>query len=177
MAISGNQINADTLPVYVDNLRRASNDDNIVSGKLDLVDNALLGLFNNLVSKRRPANVSVMSGSLVVEAAPAAGGAFSFANPTGGDCFVLDVVVDVTTQTTGVATVDVGVAANATTSDDTLIDGGDIGTGAITLNNILHAGTNGLRSIKMTSAQFVTATASADSTGLVATYAVSLLKA
>ena len=53
----------------------------------------------------------------------AAGGVFAFENPEAGDIIVTSVVLNITTQSTVASTIDVGVAADATTSDDSIFDG------------------------------------------------------
>ena len=116
-----------------------------------------------------------ISGALVAEASPAGGGMISIANPYGEEVFIADVFVDVSTPSTGAATADVGVAADGTTTADTLIDGVDIGTAAIEANNIDNKGTNGGRLKAWGTTQFITGTASADSSGLVGTYKITVL--
>ncbi len=97
-----------------------------------------------------------------------AGGVFAWANPTGVDILVGPVVLNVTTKSTGASTVDVGVAANGTTSNDTLIDGVDTGTATIRANTVKNAGTNGVSFVLCTSTQYITASqASGDVSGLV----------
>jgi len=55
-----------------------------------------------------------------------AGGVAAILNPLGKELLITRTIMDVTTAATGAATVDVGVAANATTSDDALLDGQDV---------------------------------------------------
>lgn len=93
----------------------------------------------------------------------------AWANPAGIDILVLDVIVDVTTKSTDAADMNVGVAADAVTSSDTLIDGLDVGTAIIFGSVGANAGTNGRQSRKMTSTQFITFNGSAATTGLVGT--------
>ena len=64
-------------------------------------------------------------------------------NPAGMNIVILDVILDVTTKSTGAATADVGIAADAVTSNDSLIDGVDIGTAAIFATAGRNGGTNG----------------------------------
>lgn len=79
-------------------------------------------------------------------------------------------VMDVTTKSTGAATVDIGVGATATTSSDTLIDGVDVGTATIVANTQKHAGTNGMGKVKLPAGSYITGSmASGDTTGMVAT--------
>jgi len=77
------------------------------------------------------------------------------------------VVLDVTTQSTGACTVDIGVAADATTSNDTLIDGLSVAASGV-FDNITDKGTNGKTCKKATSSQYVTISkASGASAGIV----------
>jgi hypothetical protein len=105
--------------------------------------------------------------NLAAEAAPANGGMLSIENPEGVDLLIEQVIIDITTEVTGAATADIGVAANGTTSSDTLLDEVDIGSAVGTFNNTDDQGTNGKVVQKWGATQFVTGTASADSTGLV----------
>lgn len=86
-----------------------------------------------------------------------AGGVLAWANPTGGSILVQRVILDVTTKATGACTLDVGVAADGTTLNDTLLDGVDVGTAAGVFDNIENQGTNGVAAKKVTSSQYVTA--------------------
>jgi hypothetical protein len=111
-----------------------------------------------------------LKGALVVNLAAldTAGGVLSLANPEGADLIVTRLVLDVTTKSTGACTVDAGVAANGTTSNDTLIDGLDVGTAAGTFDNIENQGTNGLALVKWTSSKYLTISkASGAAAGLV----------
>lgn len=96
------------------------------------------------------------------------GGVLSWANPIAATILITRVVLDVTTKATGACTVDVGVASGATTSNDTLMDGLDVGTAAGVFDNIENQGTNGVATKKMTSSQYVTASmASGAAAGIV----------
>lgn len=118
-----------------------------------------------------------ITGSITAATTTTGGDAISLANPEGATLFVTEVVLDVTTEATGAATMDVGMAANGTTSSDTLLDGVDVGSAAIVANNQKHAGTNGMGIVKWTSTQYLTATPSATLAGLVGTYHVSYIRA
>ena len=117
-----------------------------------------------------PAKVAKVA--LAAEASPAAGGMFSWQNPESVPVLAA-VIVDVTTAVTGAATADVGKAANATSSADTLLDGADIGTAAGTFSSTDSgdSGTNGKAfqtlDVKDGTNDYVTGTASADSSGRV----------
>lgn len=107
---------------------------------------------------------------------------------TGGDilnwtpgvaCYVYDVLLDVTTAATGVATADFGYAATGT-SDDKFIDGVDIGTAAIfttATKQLIAATGNAAGTAKLTASQFVTGTPSATAAGLVGTVQIIYIKA
>lgn len=89
------------------------------------------------------------------------------ANPFGSDVLILAATVRVTTASTGASTVDIGVAANATTVNDGLIDGLSLAaTGLFT--NAEDAGTNGEQTMVWGATQFLNvAEASGDVAGVV----------
>lgn len=93
----------------------------------------------------------------LASAADTGGAVLAWLNPTGASILVTRVVFDVTTAATGAATIDVGVAANATTSNDTIMDGLDVNAAIGTFDNIENQGTNGKSVVKVTSTQYVTA--------------------
>lgn len=104
---------------------------------------------------------------VALAAADTAGGVFAWANPTGGSIIVTRVAVNVTTASSGACTVDVGVAADATTLNDTIIDGVSVAaTGC--KDSQKDAGSNGAGMAQVTSTQYVTGSvASGASSGLV----------
>lgn len=105
---------------------------------------------------------------VALAAVDTAGGVFAWANPTGGSILITSIAVDVTTVSSGACTIDCGVAANATTLSDTLIDGASTATTARVIDNIKDAGTNGTSIQKATSSQYVTGSvASGASAGIV----------
>lgn len=95
-----------------------------------------------------------------------AGAVAAVANPLGVDLIITQVIVRTTTQSTGAAALDIGVAANATTSSDTLIDGLSVATAPIVSST---PGTNGAVPRVWGASQYVTATASATLAGMVGT--------
>lgn len=95
-----------------------------------------------------------------------AGGVLSLANPEGVALIVTRLILDVTTASSGAATVDAGIAANGTTSADNLIDGASVAT-ATTLDNTEDGGTNGKGTRKWGTSQYLTITASATTAGMV----------
>jgi hypothetical protein len=112
-----------------------------------------------------------IAGSLSA-AADTGGAIFAVANPCTGAWLVGPVFVTTTTKSTGVCTVDIGVAANGTTLNDGLIDGLDVGTGVVTnANNYANAGTNGKAAQQGAAGTYLTAsTASGNIAGAVGTY-------
>lgn len=103
-----------------------------------------------------------------------AGGVLSMANPEGRDLYVTRLVLNIPTPSTGAAAVDAGIAANGTTSSDTLIDGKSVATAGV-FDNIKDGGTNGKAGQKWGSGQFLTITASATTAGLVGEAIISYL--
>lgn len=96
-----------------------------------------------------------------------AGGAFSLANPEGVPLIITRLILNITTPSSGAATVDFGIAANGTTSADNLIDGASVATAAKVLDNISDGGTNGKARQLWGTDQYLTGTASATLAGLV----------
>jgi hypothetical protein len=102
---------------------------------------------------------------VALAAVDTAGGVFAWT--PGANVIVSRVVLDVTTASSGACTIDVGVAANATTLNDTLIDGLSLAATGI-FDNVENQGTNGIAARKVTSTQSVTGSvASGASAGLV----------
>lgn len=73
------------------------------------------------------------------------GGVLSLANPFGADVIIPSggLLLDVTTAATAACTIDAGIAAGATNSADTLIDGLDVNSAAGQFDNIADKGSNG----------------------------------
>lgn len=99
---------------------------------------------------------AVRMGSFSLAAVATAGGGGSWANPTNGNIRILSVQADVTTFTVGACTLDIGVAANATTLSATLIDGLNAATAVQVADSSADAGATGGTGRTMTSSQFVT---------------------
>lgn len=94
-----------------------------------------------------------------------AGAVAAVANPLGVDLIIMNAYINVTTAaTTSTNTIDAGVAANGSTSSDTLFDGQTTTTGLKS-----PGGTNGAVPRVWGSTQYVTATASATLAGMVGT--------
>jgi hypothetical protein len=96
------------------------------------------------------------------------GGIIAWQNPEAVSIHVLRVVLDITTQTSGACTADVGTTAtNATTSSDNLIDGVSLAASGL-VDNLGDAGSNGKARQKLAAGKWVTASvASGTVTGLV----------
>lgn len=86
-----------------------------------------------------------------------AGGCAAIANPEGEDLIITGLALDVTTQSTGACTLDAGVAADATTSADNLIDGVSVAAAGVK-NSVKDAGTNGLSYKKWGATEYLTVT-------------------
>ena len=94
-----------------------------------------------------------------------AGAVLAWPNPVAGPILVFRPILYVGTPAAGAATADIGVAADGETSGDDLFDGVDIGSAT----GLFEAGvgTNGEVMQTLAQGEFITATASADATGLV----------
>lgn len=80
---------------------------------------------------------------LPIAGAAGSSGVFaSSANPFGLAVRITRAVLVISTQSTGASTLDIGVGASATTSNDGLIDGLS-GASAATFDNLTNPGTNG----------------------------------
>lgn len=97
----------------------------------------------------------------------ATGGAIaSVANPEGVPLVISDVKIYVTTPSTGAATISVGIAAAATTSDNDMIDALDINGASAgdAYHGMTALAAKGAAQVWSTT-QYLTATGSADTTG------------
>ena len=111
-----------------------------------------------------------IQGALV--ASDSAGGVFSEENTYGSDLCILRVILQVTTGTSGACTLDIGTAANATTSAATLIDGVDVADAGV-FDNIADKGSSGSSRLKFGSGGFINASmASGAAAGIVGQYAI-----
>lgn len=106
-------------------------------GTLDIQDGATFGTNQRLVQVKKAS----------LSAAATSGGVLTWANPTASTIVVERLILDVTTASTGAATVDCGVVASAADMDDTLIDGLDVNAATGIFDNVENQGTNG-RSVK-----------------------------
>lgn len=119
------------------------------------------------------AGVFTVSYDLTAAADTTAGGVVAIANPVGADVVITNAFINITTAaTTSSNTMDVGVAANATTSSDTLFDEQRAAIGVKS-----PGGTNGAVPRLWASGQYVTATAGATLAGMVATITLICVRA
>ena len=101
-----------------------------------------------------------------------AGGMFAVENTYGSDLIVTRVIISVTSASSAASSASVGIAANATTASDTLLDDFDSG-GQGVYDNMDNKGTNGKAKAKWGTGQFVTGSESPGNiTGIVGTYAI-----
>lgn len=98
-------------------------------------------------------------------------------NPEGVNLIITRVLLNRTTKSAGAAAVDIGVAANGTTSSDTLIDGVAAGAAEGVADNINDAGTNGKARQLWGASQYVTVTGAASTAGLVGTLTIEYVRA
>lgn len=117
--------------------------------------------------------VQVYQATLTAATGTTAGGVISLANPFGVNMVIMDAWINITTAaTTATNTIDAGVAANGTTSSDTLFDGQTTTAGLK-----VPGGTNGAKPRTWSTTEFVTATASATLAGMVATLTLVCVRA
>ena len=86
----------------------------------------------------------------------AAGGVLALPNPEGTDIYVTRVILNVTKAATSAGTVDAGIAADATTSADNLIDGLDVNAATGVFDNLINGGTNGKAGRTWGTSQYLT---------------------
>ena len=106
------------------------------------------------------------------------GGILSIENDTGADIYVLRLIIHADTKSTGACTFDCGIGASATTVDDRLLDGIDVGTAAKDFDTARDGdlGTNGNPSTLWASTTFLTiSTKTGASAGYVGRYIVEVV--
>lgn len=103
---------------------------------------------------------------LDLDADTGAGGVLAVQN-TEGDRLVTGLALNVTTPATGTPSLDAGIAADGSTSSDTLIDGVPVGAAAGVFTAADGAGNNGATARLWPAGQWLTISASADPAGLV----------
>lgn len=125
--------------------------------------NQVMAAFGTVTFSRA---VKVARVALTATSATTGGAVAAWQNPEAGAILITNVVLDVTTQSTGAAALDIGTTAtSATTSSDTLLDGVSVAA-AGTFDNITDKGTNGKSRQRLATGKWVTATGSADTAGL-----------
>ena len=129
----------------------------------------------NLNSFKTDSGTVIQKGVITAATTTTGGDAISWS--PGVRAYLTGFHIDVTTEATGAATMDVGIAANGTTTSDTLIDGVDVGTAAIYATPYVNGGTNGAAPRLMTATQYVTGTPSATLAGLVGVWVAEYIKA
>lgn len=112
----------------------------------------------------------VLCGSLTAATSTAVGGVIKLLNDTGDDLIVTHMMVNITTKSTGAATLDIGIDDGGDTSSDNLIDGMNAETVKVHSNLVLP-GTNGGMAIWKAD-EYLVASASATVAGLVGTYRI-----
>lgn len=118
-----------------------------------------------------------VTAKVALTALDTAGGILAWQNPYTDDIFVTRLIVDTTTKSTGASTADFGIAANGTTSNDTLIDGVDLGTAAGAFDNYVNHGTDGLSMVRLSAGSYVTGSkASGAAAGLVGSAYISFMR-
>lgn len=115
-----------------------------------------------------PAVEVIARGNLVAATTTAVGGVLKLQNTTGYDLYVKHMLVNIATGSTGAATLDIGVDDGGDVSNDTLIDGMNAQT-AKAHSNLVGGGTNGGVAVWKKD-EYVVATASATTAGMVGTY-------
>jgi hypothetical protein len=96
-----------------------------------------------------------MRRQIAIAGAAGSSGVFvSTLNPFGVDILIHSAILRITTQSTGAATVDIGVAADATTSNDGLIDGLSVAAAGV-FNTAQNGGTNGKNGAVWGAAQYL----------------------
>ena len=110
----------------------------------------------------------VIEYDIVGVAATTGGAVGAFENPFDFDVIVTNAVFRSTVNSTGAANIDVGVAANGTTSNDTIFDGLAVGSAAKVAHSGVANGTNGTGAVFLGEDQYITITGSATTAGLVA---------
>lgn len=110
-----------------------------------------------LPNKTAPGEVTEQRGYFVFnfDEGDGAGVIASCANPEGEALYITDVILIIDEVSTVASTLDVGIAANAATGADNLIDGLS-GATAGTFSNRVNAGTNGLLGKTWAASEFLT---------------------
>lgn len=116
-------------------------------------------------------------GALTAAATFAGGDMLNLANPEGADLLITRFIMNVTTEATGAATVDAGIAATGVSNDE-LVDGANIGAAPILIDNIAQhvAAAVAAAAVEWGEDEFLTVTPSASAAGLVGDYYVEYIR-
>lgn len=117
-----------------------------------------------------PANEFIFAGSLTAATTAAVGGVLKLQNTTGVDLMVTHMVVRITTKSTAAATIDIGVDDGGDVSNDSIIDGMNAET-VKSHSSLVGGGTNGGVAV-WKKGEYIVATASATTAGMVGTYKI-----
>lgn len=101
------------------------------------------------------------SNRIALSKAAGAGGLAAIENPEGVDLIVTLFIVEHNGDGVATSTFDAGIAANGTTSSDTLIDGAALDAAGY-YNNVENGGTNGGVAVPWGADEYLTISASAD---------------
>jgi len=88
-------------------------------------------------------------------------------NNTGKTVLVYGLILNVTTQSSGACTLDIGPGATSSTSADTLIDGLSTASAGV-FNNVNNGGTNGKYAQKIPAGEYLTVTVATGSAAALA---------
>jgi hypothetical protein len=110
-------------------------------------------------------------GDLTAATTTAVGGVIKLLNPEGEDLIIPSggFGINVTTVSTGAATLDIGIDDGGDVSNDTLLDGVDVNAATGVFDNGVDGGTNG-GAVLWPAGYYLVATASATTAGMVGTY-------
>ena len=114
--------------------------------------------------------------ALVAATGTTVGGVIKLQNPEGVDLIITRLVLDVTTQSAGAASVDAGVDDGGDVSSDTLIDGLSVATAGV-YDNVENGGTNGKAAVRWPAGHYLVATATATTAGMVGSAHVQFIRA
>jgi len=116
-------------------------------------------------------------GNLTAATTTAGGDMLNLANPEGVDLLITRFIVNITTEATGAANADAGVAATGTSNDE-LLDGVDIGSAAAIFDNVEQCvdGAVAQAVVEWGSDEYVTVTPSATAAGLVGKYYIEYIR-
>ena len=103
--------------------------------------------------------------ALTAATSTAVGGVLKLLNPEGANLIITKLVLDITTESTGAASVDAGTDDAGDASSDNLIDGKSVAAAGV-FDNGANSGTNG-GSAKWAAGEYLVITASATTAGMV----------